>query len=155
MTFILKPGQLNIADLRLLLNESTTLTLDPTCYEAIDASTKTISKIVAQGKIVYGVNTGFGALAHTKIDSIQLETLQKSIVLSHAAGTGPALSDETVRLILALKINSLAEGVETKVQLDFLKSKGCNFVQGYYYSKPLETQAFTQLLLQHQDMILA
>ena len=51
-----------------------------------------------------------------------------------------------------LKVNSLAEGVETEEQLQFLKEKGCDFIQGYYFSKPLEASAFTQLLLHHRSL---
>jgi len=59
---------------------------------------------------VYGVNTGFGSLAQTRIARGELAQLQRNLVLSHAAGTGPALPDEVVRLVLVLKIASLAQG---------------------------------------------
>ncbi|MEA3133557.1 MAG: histidine ammonia-lyase, partial [Gammaproteobacteria bacterium] len=58
----------------------------------------------------YGINTGFGLLAQTRIPTEQLELLQKNLLLSHAAGVGNALPDAVVRLILALKINALARG---------------------------------------------
>ena len=54
--------------------------------------------------------TGFGLLANTRIAPEDLETLQRSIVLSHAAGIGEFMSDETVRLMMVLKINSLSRG---------------------------------------------
>jgi histidine ammonia-lyase len=110
MKFILKPGQLKLSDLRLLLDENTTLELNHHCYAKINAAEKLVAKTLANGKTVYGVNTGFGALAHTRIPKEEIETLQRSLVLSHAAGTGELLSDQAVRLILALKINSLARG---------------------------------------------
>lgn len=109
-TFMLTPGDLNIDDLKYLLNESTTITLHPDCHDAIYASEEVVASIIASGKTVYGINTGFGSLAKTRINIDDLETLQRSIVLSHAAGTGEPLSDSAVRLILALKINSLARG---------------------------------------------
>jgi histidine ammonia-lyase len=59
---------------------------------------------------VYGVNTGFGLLAQTQIPTGELELLQRNLVLSHAAGTGPLLPDAIVRLVLVLKIASLAQG---------------------------------------------
>jgi histidine ammonia-lyase len=108
--FILNPGKLTLDDLRLLLDESTHLTLNPDCHDAIYASEKVVANIIASGKTVYGINTGFGSLANTRINIEDLEILQSSIVLSHAAGTGDLLSDKAVRLILALKINSLARG---------------------------------------------
>ena len=110
MTFILKPGQLTLKDIEHLLDESTTLTLDKSCTSAIHQSQKIIENILKEKKIIYGINTGFGALAQKKIEPKQLEQLQTHLVLSHAAGTGPFLSDQAVRLILLLKINSLARG---------------------------------------------
>lgn len=108
--FILKPGQLTWEDIALLLKEDTTLSLDRSCIPEIESSEKVVTKIIQDKKTVYGINTGFGSLASTRINEKDLETLQESIVLSHAAGTGEFLSDEAVRLILVLKINSLARG---------------------------------------------
>lgn len=108
--FMLNPGQLIFSDLEILLNEATEIQLDSRCIKAIHASEKIVTDILAEDKIVYGINTGFGSLANKRIDAADLQTLQRSIVLSHAAGTGELFSDATVRLILALKINSLARG---------------------------------------------
>jgi EAL domain-containing protein (putative c-di-GMP-specific phosphodiesterase class I) len=52
-----------------------------------------------------------------------------------------------------LKVNTLAEGVETEAQLNFLKSKDCGYIQGYYYSKPLEASFFTQFLKNRQRLL--
>lgn len=108
--FILNPGQLTFADLKTLIDETTTLELHPDCIESIYAAEKTVNNVIAENKTVYGINTGFGSLAQTRIDIADLEALQRSLVLSHAAGTGELLSDQAVRLMLALKINSLARG---------------------------------------------
>jgi histidine ammonia-lyase len=69
-----------------------------------------IGRVLAGGKKVYGVNTGFGSLAQTQIPTAELELLQRNLVLSHAAGTGANLADAIVRLVLVLKIASLAQG---------------------------------------------
>ncbi len=69
-----------------------------------------VDTIVARGEAAYGINTGFGLLAQTRIAADQLELLQRNLLLSHAAGIGEPLPDAVVRLILALKINSLARG---------------------------------------------
>ncbi len=74
------------------------------------ASTDTVADILAQDRVVYGINTGFGLLANTRIELDDLETLQRSIVLSHAAGIGEFMDDATVRLMIVLKIASLARG---------------------------------------------
>lgn len=138
MIFILKPGQLKLSDLRVLLDETTTLELDNSVSAAIQASEHVITKIIEENKTVYGINTGFGSLASTRIQASDLEELQRSIVLSHATGTGELLSDQVVRLILALKINSLARGysgvkmqtIEALIQLFNAKIYPCIPSQG-------------------------
>lgn len=110
MNFILQPGSLTIANIRQLLDETTTLELNPNCISAIHQSEAEINEIIKSNKTVYGINTGFGLLAGTRIGTADLEQLQKKIVLSHAAGVGTLLSDQAVRLILVLKVNSLARG---------------------------------------------
>jgi histidine ammonia-lyase len=110
MQFTLHPGKLKLSDLRLLLNETTTLALSPASHTYIHAAEQVVTNTINNDNVVYGINTGFGALANTKINTADLQTLQRSIVLSHATGTGELLSDQAVRLILALKINSLARG---------------------------------------------
>ena len=77
---------------------------------AVAASANTVKAIAASGKPTYGINTGFGRLAQTRIPAGELGQLQKNIVLSHAAGVGEPLGDAVVRLVLALKIASLARG---------------------------------------------
>lgn len=110
MNLILAPGKLSLSQLRQLQDESTSLSLNPSAYQAIQAAEKVIHTVIENEQTVYGINTGFGALANTKISTQELANLQKSIVLSHAAGTGKLMDDSSVRLILALKINSLARG---------------------------------------------
>jgi len=110
MEFILNPGKLSFDDIHLLLDHSTTITLSPACHEKILSAGNVIADVIKNNKTVYGINTGFGALASTPIQQSDLINLQRHIVLSHAAGTGELLSDHAVRLMLALKINSLARG---------------------------------------------
>lgn len=110
MNFVLQPGQLTYDDIKILSTESATLTLSQDAHKNILASEKTVQDIIARNQTVYGINTGFGSLANTRINSEDLETLQRSIVLSHAAGIGDLMSDKVVRLMLLLKINSLARG---------------------------------------------
>lgn len=69
---------------------------------------------------IYGINTGFGSLYNTHIPNDQLEKLQENLVKSHACGTGPAIPDEIVRLMLFLKVKSLAYGY-SGVQLETAK----------------------------------
>ncbi|WP_059411327.1 histidine ammonia-lyase [Cupriavidus basilensis] len=106
----LKPGQLSLAQLRAAYRQPLRLRLDDSAGAAIDASVACVESIVAQGRTAYGINTGFGLLAQTRIASADLENLQRSLVLSHAAGVGEPLDDAMVRLIMLLKVNSLARG---------------------------------------------
>lgn len=109
-TLNLKPGHLTLADLRAAYQAPVHLTLDASAHQAIDASVACVNQIIAEGRTAYGINTGFGLLASTRIANDDLEKLQRSLVLSHAAGIGEPLSDAMVRLIMLLKINSLARG---------------------------------------------
>ena len=109
-TLILKPGTLDLAQLRQAYLQPLRVELDPAAYAAIDASVACVESILAEGRTAYGINTGFGLLASTRIAPADLEKLQRSLVLSHAAGVGEALDDDLVRLIMLLKVNSLARG---------------------------------------------
>ena len=106
----IQPGELVLADLRQVCHQHTQLTLVESAIPAIEASNNSVVSVLAAGKVVYGINTGFGLLANTRIAPEELELLQKSIVLSHAAGTGKLMSDDVVRLMMVLKVNSLARG---------------------------------------------
>lgn len=109
-TLTLKPGTLDLAQLRQAYQQPLRVGLDPAAYSAIDASVACVENILAEGRTAYGINTGFGLLASTRIAPADLEKLQRSLVLSHAAGVGEALDDDLVRLIMLLKVNSLARG---------------------------------------------
>ncbi len=109
-TLTLKPGTLDLAQLRRAYQQPLRVELDPAAYAAIDASVACVENILAEGRTAYGINTGFGLLASTRIAPADLEKLQRSLVLSHAAGVGEPLDDDLVRLIMLLKVNSLARG---------------------------------------------
>src|SRR5450830_474834 len=110
-TLTIQPGQLTLADIRRIWAGSAALALAPSAYPVIAESAATIARIVARGDAAYGINTGFGKLAKTRIPDEQLELLQRNLILSHSVGSGELISDEIVRLILAMKIASLARGV--------------------------------------------
>ncbi len=74
------------------------------------ASLDVVTSAIHDTHAVYGVNTGFGALADTRVDEQDLSTLQRAIVLSHAAASGEPLGDETVRAMLLLRARTLAAG---------------------------------------------
>jgi histidine ammonia-lyase len=109
-TFTLRPGQLALSDLRRLMQGGTRIVLAADAGPAIDAAAATVAAIAEGDAPVYGINTGFGLLAKKRIAHADLAELQRRLVLSHAAGTGDALPDPVVRLILLLKVNALARG---------------------------------------------
>jgi len=106
----LSPGALTLGLLRKVWSGNARIRLDAASRPRVDAAAAAIARVIAEGRVVYGVNTGFGLLAQTHIDGERLTELQRALVLSHSAGTGPLLSDSVVRLVLALKVASLARG---------------------------------------------
>lgn len=107
---VIHPGQLTLSQLRDVQRKHIPISLSPDAIDAINQAEKVVLDVIAQDRTVYGINTGFGLLANTKIDVSELELLQRSIVLSHAAGIGDFMSEDVVRLLLLLKINSLSRG---------------------------------------------
>jgi histidine ammonia-lyase len=121
VTIELGAGQLTLQTLRDVYAQATTITLGATDRDRVAAACSLVKTIVASGIATYGINTGFGLLAQTRIPDDQLELLQRNLLLSHAAGVGDALPDAVVRLILTLKINSLARG-QSGVSLELIDS---------------------------------
>jgi histidine ammonia-lyase len=109
-TVDLRAGELRAEDMRALLRDGASLTLDPSARAAVDRAAEVVAAIAARDVSVYGVNTGFGKLAQTRIPRDKLADLQRNLVISHACGVGPLLARDVVRLAIALKINSLARG---------------------------------------------
>ncbi len=109
-TLTITPGHMTLEDLRLLYTHSCTVTLTGNYLKTVRQSAETVQKIIDENRTVYGINTGFGRLAQEVIPADQLELLQQNLVLSHSTGTGPLLSDNIVRMIIAMKAASLARG---------------------------------------------
>ena len=106
----LVPGAVTLAELRRIHAGNVTLQLDSSALAGMQAAQSVVQRIVDEDQVVYGINTGFGKLASTKIAHDRLAELQRNLVLSHSVGTGDALPDGVVRLILATKAVSLARG---------------------------------------------
>jgi len=105
----LTPGSIPLSVWRAVYSGAS-ISLDPQARAAVDAGAATIEAILARNEPVYGVNTGFGKLANVRIGADDLATLQRNLVLSHASGVGDPLPVNIVRLIMALKAASLAQG---------------------------------------------
>lgn len=129
--FTLIPGQLGLEDCQALLAKKRPCRLDNASKAAIQASCAAVAKVISSGKTVYGVNTGFGSLANQAISADNLQQLQHNLLLSHACGTGQLLDDDTVALILLLKINSLAQGF-SGVRLELIEALIALYNHGIY-----------------------
>ncbi len=109
-TLELRPGQLTLEDLQALHTGAVHLSLPAASRTAVQASAQVVQRAAAGSEPVYGVNTGFGKLASTRIDEAALDKLQLNLIRSHSVGVGEPLSPPVVRLMLALKAASLARG---------------------------------------------
>ncbi|MGY6248654.1 histidine ammonia-lyase [Bosea thiooxidans] len=108
-TVSLNPGAAQLTDWRAIL-DGAVASLGGESARNIASGQKIVEEIVAAGTVTYGVNTGFGKLASVRIAEADLAKLQSNLIVSHAVGTGPALPDGVVRLLLAMKAASLARG---------------------------------------------
>ncbi len=101
---------LTLAALRAAWTDDVTVTIGAKATERIADSAALVQNVVASGKRIYGVNTGFGQLAEVRINRKELKHLQENLVRSHAGGVGEPLPDAIVRLTTVLKIATLAQG---------------------------------------------
>ena len=99
-----------LQELRQVWREPVTVMLGEDAQRAIAESHELVDDVVAHGDTVYGVNTGFGQLATVRVSDDELAHLQENLVRSHAVGVGEDLDDDTVRLIMLMKVIALAEG---------------------------------------------
>ncbi len=105
----LTPGTVALDTLRQLWTGAPAR-LSDAALTAIDAAAASVDRIVAGGKTVYGINTGFGLLAQTRIPADKLADLQRNLILSHSCGLGDALPRNTVRMMILLKLIGLGRG---------------------------------------------
>ncbi|HWT31041.1 MAG TPA: histidine ammonia-lyase [Propylenella sp.] len=136
---VLTPGAVSLADWRSIYRGAGAA-LDPACRTAVQAAADLVAAIVKKGEPVYGINTGFGKLATVRIDQADLTTLQRNIVLSHAAGVGEPTPAPIVRLMMALKLASLAQGA-SGVRAETLDLLGAMLARGIVPVVPAQGSA--------------
>ena len=107
---LLRPGHLSLDELQAIHAGGQPLLIDPAALPAIQASAAVVQAAAAGDAPVYGVNTGFGKLAGTRISADDLATLQRNLIRSHSVGVGEPLAAPVLRVMLATKAASLARG---------------------------------------------
>jgi histidine ammonia-lyase len=106
---VLEPGGVSLAEWRAIY-AGAGVELDREAGARIASSAAAVQRILAKGAPIYGLNTGFGKLASVRIDAADLTQLQKNLVLSHSSGVGEPAPRAITRLMIALKLASLAQG---------------------------------------------
>ena len=106
----LSPGGVSLVTLEQLFRDGMPARLDRSCQGQVEAAAAAVAEAAAGDEAVYGVNTGFGKLASTRIAPEDTATLQRNLILSHSAGVGAPLPEDRTRLMMLLKLISLGRG---------------------------------------------
>jgi histidine ammonia-lyase len=109
-TVTVQPTGVSAADVAAVARRDATVELSPAAIDAMGTSRSIVDAIEKGGRPVYGVSTGFGALADTFIDPARRAELQHALIRSHAAGIGAPMPREVVRAMILLRVRSLALG---------------------------------------------
>jgi histidine ammonia-lyase len=111
MSLVTIDGQsLDLGQVIQIAREKIKVRISAKAVDRMRKSRECIEKLIDSGKIIYGVNTGFGKLADVHIPPDEIEELQLNLVLSHSCGIGLPIPSEIVRTAMALKANSLCAG---------------------------------------------
>ena len=107
---IIGDGALTIHDVVAVARNGASAELGAAARERIERAHAVIAKVLAEGQVAYGVTTGFGQLATTRIPVDKVHELQQNLVRSHAVGVGQPLSREVVRAAMVIRLNTMAKG---------------------------------------------
>jgi histidine ammonia-lyase len=118
---VLGDGPLPAADVVAVARQGAKVCLSENASAAIEAARAHIDRLASSGVPVYGVSTGFGALATRYIEPAKRHQLQRSLVRSHAAGSGPEVETEVVRALMLLRLATLCTG-RTGVRLSTVRT---------------------------------
>jgi len=109
-TLTIDGGPVSFADVIAVAHGGVEVRLDPSVADRMAPARAVVERAVAGDKTVYGITTGFGALANTRIDPSQAATMQVNLLRSHAAGVGPPVPEPIVRAMLLLRARTLSQG---------------------------------------------
>jgi histidine ammonia-lyase len=102
--------QLTLEQIELVARGDEQIALSAEARARVEAARRVVERIIAEGRVMYGVNTGFGKLSDVTVPREELRELQSNLVRSHACGVGPPLSIEETRAMMLLRANVLALG---------------------------------------------
>ena len=108
---VLDGKSMSLEDIMSIGSIPTKLSISESARKLMVKSREHVESILESNESVYGINTGFGSLSNVKIDSSQLQQLQRNLILSHACGIGPNMNPLTSLRMLAIRANSLTVGV--------------------------------------------
>ncbi|HEY0331390.1 MAG TPA: histidine ammonia-lyase [Rhodopseudomonas sp.] len=106
---VVSPGAVSLDDLARVL-DGAAVQLDPAFWPRVEAAADLVARAATADAAVYGINTGFGKLASSRIPLEQTAALQRNLIVSHCCGVGPPMPEPVLRLMMALKIISLGRG---------------------------------------------
>jgi histidine ammonia-lyase len=107
---ILDRSTLTLAQIHAVAHDFEPVSISIRAYEGVDQSRRVVEQILAEHRVVYGINTGFGRLSDVKISDDELRDLQLNLVRSHSVGVGEPLSIPETRAMMLLRANVLAQG---------------------------------------------
>jgi len=110
MAICIDGDSLTLEDFACIARDQEQVMLSAAALEKVALSRRVLEEIIATGKPVYGLNTGFGALSTSSIPAHDLLNLQKNLVRSHCAGVGVPLARDVTRGLMLLRANVLAKG---------------------------------------------
>ena len=110
MTIAVTPAGLQPDEVVAIARHGAPVALHPSAIDAINRGRQAVDALSRSTTPVYGVSTGFGALANVSIPAEQRADLQRAIVRSHAAGIGEPVAAEVVRAMMALRLKTIASG---------------------------------------------
>lgn len=122
---------------------------ESTAMEHADAAAKTLHALHRAGFSIAidDFGTGYSSLSYLKRFPVDRLKIDRSFIMDIPADLNDAaIAQAVIQMAAGLGLKVVAEGVETQVQRDFLRARGCHFMQGYWYSRPLPADAFEQFL---------